>query len=138
MDNQIDFVAPDRYRMTLQGMGVQTIVGDTMYMSMGGRSMKVPMPAGTLSQWRDPAKLSENEATMTVEAQGSESVDGVATRKYLVHHGQPHPSEVTLWIGNDGLPLQMQARNDLHGKPMTTMVRYSRFNDSTLQIAAPK
>ncbi len=138
MDNQIDFVAPDRYRMSLDGMGNQVIIGDTMYMDVQGRSMKVPMPAGSLSKWRDPAKLAENEAGMTVQAQGSDPVDGAPARRYLVHHAQPQPTDVTLWIGGDNLPLQMQVRSDVHGKPMATTIRYSRYNDPTLSIEPPR
>ena len=32
MNSEIDFVAPDRYRMAMQGLGTQVIIGDTMYM----------------------------------------------------------------------------------------------------------
>ena len=60
--NEVDFVAPDRYRMQMP-MGTQFIVGDTMYMDMQGKVLKVPMPKGTLGQWRDPVKLAENAAT---------------------------------------------------------------------------
>ncbi|MEO6264443.1 MAG: hypothetical protein ABIO58_05735 [Luteimonas sp.] len=138
MTNEIDFVAPDRYRMTLEGLGTQTIIGDTMFMSVQGRSMKVPMPAGTLSRWRDPAKLAENEAGMTVQAQGTDSVDGTPAHKYLVHHSQPQPTDVTLWVGNDDLPLQMQVRSDMQGKAVATTIRYSRFNDPTLRVDPPQ
>ena len=36
MRNEIDFVAPDRFRMKLP-MGTQTIIGNTMIMSINGR-----------------------------------------------------------------------------------------------------
>ena len=44
--NEIDFVAPDRFRMQ-SPRGTQIIIGDTMYGSVRGHAMKVPMPAGT-------------------------------------------------------------------------------------------
>jgi hypothetical protein len=37
MNNEVDFVAPDRFRMQMAGVGTQFIIGDTMYMSMQGR-----------------------------------------------------------------------------------------------------
>jgi hypothetical protein len=86
--HEIDFVATDRFRMQTP-MGTQVIIGDTMYMHVQGRTMKVPMPKGTLTQWRDPARLAESEAGMTVQAQGRDTVDGVAALKYLVRHEQP-------------------------------------------------
>jgi hypothetical protein len=138
MRNEVDFVAPDRFRMAMQGMGTQTIIGDTMYMSVDGRSMKVPLPAGTLTQWRDPARLDENAATMTVEAQGRDNVDGMPARKYLVHNTRPQPSDVTMWIGNDDLPLQIRVSGSAQGRTTTTTIRYSRFDDPTLRIDPPQ
>jgi hypothetical protein len=138
MSNEVDFVAPDRFRMAMPGMGTQTIIGDTMYMSVDGRSMKVPLPAGTLTQWRDPAKLDENAATMTVEAQGRDSVDGTPARKYLVHNTRPQPSDVTMWIGNDDLPLQIRVSGSAQGHATTTTIRYSRFDDPSLKIDPPQ
>ena len=135
--HDIDFVAPDRYRMTMP-MGTQIIIGDTMYMHVQGRTMKVPMPKGTLSQWRDPAKLAANEADMTVQAQGSDTVDGVSTKKYLVHHSQPQPTDVTMWINGDDLPVRMQVDSVLQGKKVTSTIRYSRFDDPSIRIDPPQ
>lgn len=136
-DHAIDFVAPDRYRIQTP-MGTQVVIGDTMYMDMKGHQMKVPMPKGSISQWRDPARLSESEADMTVRDDGTETLDGMATHKYLVHHGQPNPSNLTLWINGDDLPVQMRIEGLAKGKMGTSTIRYSRFNDPTLQIDPPR
>jgi hypothetical protein len=133
----IDFVAPDRYRMQTP-MGTEVIVGDTMYMQVHGRAMRVPMPAGSLSQWRDPVRLAEAEAGMTVDAQGQESVDGVAAAKFHVRHAPPHASDMTLWINGDGLPIRIRTENSLKHGRMTSTVDYSRFDDPTIQIAPPR
>ena len=134
MTNELDFVAPDRFRMELAGMGTQVIVGDTMYMSAGGRTMKVPMPAGTLTQWRDPARLGEAEANMTVDDQGSDSVDGQSATKYVVHVTRPKETTTTLWIGDAGLPLQLLAHNAMGD----ATIKYSRFDDPSIAIEAPQ
>ena len=135
--HEIDFVAPDRYRMQMP-MGTQFIIGDTMYMDMQGHTMKVPMPKGTLSQWRDPAKLADAEAGMTVQALGSDMIDGMATRKYLVHHEQPHPADVTMWINGDDLPVRIQVANLMKGKTMTSTINYSRFDDPSIRVDPPQ
>lgn len=135
--HEIDFVAPDRFRLQMP-MGTQIIVGDTMYMQMQGRTMKMPMPKGTLTQWRDPAKLQQSEAGMTVQDRGRDTIDGVPARKYLVHHAQPKPTDVTMWINGDGLPLQIQVASPYKGKTMTSTTHYSRFNDPTIRVDAPK
>ena len=138
MNNEVDFVAPDRFRMQMAGVGTQLIIGDTMYMSMQGRSMKVPMPKDTTRKWRDPGGFKEAEAGMTAEGMGSESVDGVNAQKYSVHYSVPTPTDSTLWIAADGMPLQMRMNTDSKGTPMTMTMRYSRINDPTLSIDAPK
>ena len=135
--HDIDFVAPDRYRMVMP-MGTQFIIGDTMYMHVQGRSMKVPMPKGTLSQWRDPARLAEAEQGMTVQAQGGDTLDGMATRKYLVHHEKPQPIDVTMWINGDDLPVQIQVNSVLNGKAVASTTRYSRFDDPTIKVDPPQ
>ena len=137
MTNEMDFVAPDRYRMKMP-VGTQVIVGDTMYMQADGRAMKVPLPKGTLSQWRDPLKIEENKAGLSVEALGSDSVDGQAAKKYLVSNTQPEPSEFTFWIGSDGLPLQLLHKGQAQGKPYSMTLRYSRFDDPTITIDPPQ
>jgi hypothetical protein len=137
MTNEMDFVAPDRYRMKMP-VGTQVIVGDTLYMQADGRSMKVPLPKGTLSQWRDPLKIEENKAGLSVEALGSDSVEGQAAKKYLVKNTLPEASEFTFWIGSDGLPLQLLHQGQAQGKPYSMTLRYSRFDDPTITIDPPQ
>jgi len=109
-----------------------------MYMQTAGKSMKVPLPEGTLGQWRDPLKILESKAGLSVEAQGRESVDGQSARKYVVRHAEPEASEFTYWIGSDDLPLQLRHSGESQGKPYTMTIRYSRFNDPTIRIDAPQ
>lgn len=137
MTADMDFVAPDRYRMKMP-MGTQTIIGDTLYMSVQGRTMKVPMQKDQLTQWRDPAKLAEHEATMTVEAQGRDTVDGAPARKYAVRNTQPQPVDMTLWLGEDGLPLQILNTSAAQGTAVQTRIRYSRYNDASIKVDPPQ
>jgi len=134
---EMDFVAPDRYRMKMP-MGTQVVIGDTMYMQVEGRSMKMPLPAGTLTQWRDPLRIEEHKAGMSVESLGTDTVDGQPTKKYLVKHTEPKPSEFTFWIDGDGLPLQLVGQGESQGKPYSMTLRYSRYDDPGIVIDAPK
>lgn len=138
MTNELDFVAPDRYRLVMPRLGTQVIIGDTMYMQVQGQSMKMPLPEGTLGQWRDPARLEQDRAGTTVRALGPEAVDGTPARKYLVHHANPEPVDVTMWIGDDDLPLQVQVAGTAQGRSATTTIRYSRFDDPAIEIAPPQ
>ena len=147
MTTEMDFVAPDRYRLQMP-VGTQVIIGDTMYMQVDGKTMKVPLPAGTISQWRDPLKIQENKDSLSVESQGSDTIDGKPATKYLVRNtlpagstpasGNPGVTEFTYWVGDDGLPLQLQHSGESQGKPYTMTIRYTRFNDPGIVIDAPK
>jgi hypothetical protein len=135
MTMDMDFAAPDRFRMKTP-MGTQYVIGDTMYMTMNGRTMKMALPKGQVTQYRDPAQLEANKATMTVEALGSDSIDGQHARKFLIRNTQPHPSESTIWISGEGYPLKMEI--DGQGNENVRMVvRYSRFNDPAIRIDPP-
>lgn len=133
---EMDFVAPDRYRMKMP-QGTQVIIGDTMHMQVEGRSMKMPLPKGTLTQWRDPLRIEENKAGMSVESLGSDSIDGQPAKKYLVKHTEPSHSEFTFWIDGDGMPLQLASQGESQGKPYSMTLRYSHYDDPGIVIDAP-
>lgn len=133
---EMDFVAPDRYRMKMP-MGTQYVIGDTMYMTMDGRTMKVPLPKGQVANYRDPASFEANKASMQVEALGSDTVDGQAARKYRMRNTQPVPSESLLWVSADGYPLKIEVSGAAGGVTTRTTIHYSRFNDPSIRIDPP-
>ena len=137
MTLEMDFVAPDRYRMVTP-MGTQYIIGDTMYMSAQGHTMKVPMNPGQTAQFRSSSRFAEHRDTMTVEDQGSETINGQAAHKYLVRNTQPEPSESTMWVSGDGLPVQVEVVGKGPNMASKTTIHYSRFNDPTITIEPPK
>lgn len=137
MRSQMEFVAPDRYRMTMEGVGQQILIGDTLYMTMQGRTMKLPMPKGTMTQWRQPARIAENLQNMRVTPLGTERVGTVTARKYRLDYTRP-VSSMTYWIGPDGYPLQAVTVGDGGKGKVTTTIRYSRFNDPTIRVDVPK
>ncbi len=136
MQNEMDFVAPDRYRMIMP-VGTQVIIGDTMYMEMHGQQTKVPIPEGTVSQWRDPMKIRENRSGMSAEFLGEDDVAGQRARKYRVHHTQPEPGEFLYWIDREGRPLQLRHSGETASGPYTMTLVYSRFDDPAITIDSP-
>lgn len=136
MQNEMDFVAPDRYRMTMP-VGTQVIIGDVMYMDMHGQQTRVPIPEGTISQWRDPLKIRENRAGLSAEFLGEENVADAHARKYRVRHTQPEPGEFLYWVDREGLPLQLRHSGQSQTGPYTMTLTYSRFNDPTIAITPP-
>lgn len=135
---EIDFVAPDRYRMSMPGIGTQTVVGGTMYMDVGGRVLKAPLPKDALAQWRDPVRIAEHEAGMTVQAAGRDNIDGEPARKYLVRGGAADAPETTLWIDGDGRPLQVRVSDRVQGRATVATIRYSRFDDPSIRVDPPQ
>ncbi|NLB58830.1 MAG: hypothetical protein GX805_10275 [Gammaproteobacteria bacterium] len=135
MDGEMEmhYVAPDRYRMIIPGLPAQTIIGNQMYMEMGGRTMRMPMPSGTLDRMQDQAKIREAHDNARIESLGSDVLDGKPASKYRIVHADQPDAEVTLWVGGDGWPMQMQV--DARGGAAT--MRYSRFNAPSLRIPAP-
>ncbi|GAA4855271.1 hypothetical protein [Luteimonas vadosa] len=137
MSNALDFQAPDRFRITLQGIGTQYIIGDTMVMTMQGRTMRVPLQKDMLGQYRDPARLREHNATMTVQALGKDQVAGKPAAKYRVRNPKDGDLDVLMWIGGNGYPVQIQVDGKANGQASTTVIRYSRFNDPAIKVSAP-
>lgn len=134
--SRIDFVAPDRYRMQMP-MGTQYIIGDTMIMNMQGRTMRVPMGKGTMTQWRDPASVTKNAEKLAVTALGVETLEGKPARKYRMLNRDEPGTESVMWIGGNGYPLQIVVNGKAMGRASTTTIRYSRFNDPTIRVEPP-
>ncbi len=139
LNNDMQFVAPDRYRLTMQAGGMdmtQVRIGNDVYTQVGGRTMKTSLP-----EHADPARWHEefdrNLGTMTVEAQGSETLDGTATRKYLMKQTEPKPSDVAVWIDGEDHVRQARIEMQVEGRPTTTTIVYSRFDDPSIRIDPP-
>ena len=132
---EMDFQAPDRYRMQTPA-GTQVVIGDTLYMSLNGRTMRIPMPAGTLTRWRQPSQWTTSVDGMTVTALGPDTLGGRPARKYRCDYTRPTPGSMTMWVGADGYPLQIVSTGTAGGRSITTTIRYSRFNDPSIVIAA--
>ena len=134
----LDYVAPDRFRMEMPGVGTQVVIGETMYMQARGRTTKVPLPAGTVSGWRDPVNLAGAMDGLVAREVKRGLVHGQPSRMYLVRQGGPAASELQLWIGPTGLPIKIETSGGAEGKSGQVSIRYSRYDDPELEIEAPK
>lgn len=136
MTMEMDYVAPDRYRMQMPE-AVQVVVGDIMYMQLHGQTMQIPLSPDTLGKWQDPLQMEQGRERMNVADLGSERVEGQPARKFQVRHAAPEEAEMTYWIGDDGLPLKLLHHGRSEAGPFTMTIRYSRFNDPSLSIERP-
>jgi outer membrane lipoprotein-sorting protein len=134
----IEFQAPDRYRMSAQGRPPQLIIGDTMIMTVEGRTMRIPMPKGSMPRMRNEDALRELEKGSLVEAAGAGTV-GVQPARIYRHTTQVDgkPAQSMVWVGlASGLPLQVETRGAKGGKDVRIV--YSDFNSPKIRIEAPK
>ncbi|TXH76079.1 MAG: hypothetical protein E6Q88_03140 [Lysobacteraceae bacterium] len=135
---EIDFQAPNRYRMQMP-MGTQYVIGDTMYMTIDGRTMRIPMPKGTMTQWRESDRAFREIDQMQIEGLGAEVVNGKPTKKYRMSQTAHKPATTSLlWVGGDGYPVKMETTGGSGKRASTVTVHYSRFNDPSIKIDPPK
>ena len=128
----LDFVAPDRYRIESPGAGTQVIIGQTMYLEVDGRRMKVAAPANALSQWRSATAIADAAASLTARADGRQMVAAQPSAKFIVTQATPTPVQTTLWVGPQGYPIRLDTADG------RTSIRYSRYDDPELKIEPPK
>lgn len=139
--SSMDFVAPDRYRVQAAKGPVQVIVGDTIYMDMGGRLTPMPVPgmAKMVAQYRNPEFARDIENGMSVQALPDGSVDGEPARIYAYTVTQPAKADAKAWVSTkSGLPIQVESTGSFMGHASTTRVRYSRFDDASIRVDAPR
>jgi outer membrane lipoprotein-sorting protein len=134
---ETDFVAPNRYRMQMP-MGTQYVIGDTMYMSIDGRTMKIPMPKGTMTQWRESDRVFRDVDKMQIEALGTETVGGKSAKKYRMTQARPPATNSLIWVGPDGYPIKIETTGTAGKRTSTMTIHYSRFNDPSIKIEPPK
>ncbi len=132
----MDYVAPDRYLLQGPG-GPQTIIGDTFFLRAEGRMQQVPVPAGTLEQWRNPLPGTAALQDLAVQDLGVEDITGTATRRYRLDGPAGSGETLQYWIATDGLPRQIQRDGFNGNQPYRITLRYSRLNDPTLTVADP-
>jgi outer membrane lipoprotein-sorting protein len=133
---QMEFVAPDRYRMRMP-MGAQVVIGDTMYMTMDGRTMRIPLQKGTMTQWRESDRMFRELDKTTIEALGSEAIDGKPAKKYRLIRSDLKSTSL-VWVGGDGYPVKMETTGTAGKRASAVTVLYSRFNDPSIKIDVPK
>ncbi|MFK3647415.1 hypothetical protein ACI2IY_03125 [Lysobacter enzymogenes] len=135
---ETDFVAPDRMRVKLGTMGDQIIIGNTMYMTLQGKTRQQPVTGGGVAATRSREKVLGNLQTLKVAALGDETLAGVATKKYKVENSQPNKTSSTFWVAAaTGYPVQAVNVAEVGGKSYTSTLKYSRYNDPSIKIEAP-
>lgn len=140
--NTIEFVAPDRYAITPAGSGMrQLIIGRTMHMDIGGRTMTIPLPEkANPSQYRNQKALDELSAGIAVTQRDDSTEAGEPARVYhFVSNTEGKPVETLTFVSKaSGLPIQIQSAGSAGKDKFRYQIRYSHFNDPAIKIQPPK
>ncbi len=138
---QLEFAAPDRYAITLDGGMRQVIIGRTMHMNIGGRTMKVPLPAAAdPSQYRNQKAIDELSAGIAVTRRPDSKEAGEPARVYhFVSQANGKPVESLTFVSKaSGMPIQVQTTGSQGKNKFRYQIRYSDFSDPAIVINAPK
>ena len=137
--SSVEFVAPDRYRVTNPGQPASLIIGNTMYISMNGNQMKIPMPGlkAMIAQYRNPDMLKELAGDAVVESLGNEVLNKQATKKYRYTMTKPIASSNIMWVATNGDILQLDTSGTMNKKPFHTVIQYSLYNSPAIRIMSP-
>ena len=98
----VEFQAPDRFRVTPTGAPSSVIIGDTMYMSLDGRTMKVPLPKGTFAKYRNEDAIKDLEKGTVVESRGVGRVGTQPARTFRFLSAKDKNKDQytsTVWVG---------------------------------------
>jgi outer membrane lipoprotein-sorting protein len=147
----IEYVAPDRYRMTSEakpggGKSYQmeyVIVGGVTYIKAPNRDwVKSPIDAsGMIKAFRDPKMLDELAKTADVKYVGTDTLDGEPALIYQYTQNNPMgmnlKSTSKTWLSvADGLPRKTETEGEFSGQKTKTLVTISDYN-SDIKIEAP-
>ncbi len=146
----VEYVAPDRYRMTRKSRaGAKSfdmeyvIAGGGMYVKgPNGQWVKSPIDAGEMIKaFRDPKMIEELTETADVKLVGPDMLEGMPMLVY--QYTQTNPLGINLksiaktWLAvADGLPRQTETEGEFEGMKTKTLVRISDYN-SDIKIESP-
>lgn len=146
----IEYVAPDRYRMTNDAqVGGKSfpqefvIVGGATYLKTpNGAWVKSPVDASAMVKgFRDPKMLDELTKTADVKFTGADTLDGAPMLVYQYTQNNPMgmnlKSTAKTWLSAaDGLPRKTESEGEFNGQKTRTVVTISDYN-SDIKIESP-
>jgi outer membrane lipoprotein-sorting protein len=114
MRTEMEYVAPDRYRVSTGNAMNVVIIGRTTYMKIGDRWQKMDLPLeNAISEMRTAFNKEAMKWVSDVKYTGDDTVNGKAAYVYQYHGKGPEnvsEHESKLWIAkSNGLPIKVEA-----------------------------
>jgi hypothetical protein len=127
---QMDFSAPDRYRIQATPSMTEVMIGNEVYIVQNGRTMKLPMGGMNIAKMTQQFQVQDDpEMKKTARDLGMQTLNGIRVHVYSY---SVQGSDQTLYLDSDSLPVQSVIKNGSR----TTVVTFSKFNES-ISIEAP-
>lgn len=114
MRTEMEFVAPDRYRIKTGNVMDVIIIGRTTYMKIGGKWQKMDMPPeNAIGEMRTAFNKEAMKWVSDVKYSGDDTVDGKPAYVYTYHGKGPDnvgENDSKIWIAkSNGLPIRVEA-----------------------------
>jgi hypothetical protein len=148
----IEYSAPDRYRMTVEGPGGESgkgykmeyvIVGGATYIKMPNSGwVKSPIDASEMiKSFRDPKMIDELTKTVDMKLVGADTLDGAPMLVYQYTQNNPMgmklKSTSKTWLSiADGLPRKTETDGEFNGTKTKMLMTMSDYN-ADIKIEAP-
>jgi outer membrane lipoprotein-sorting protein len=140
MHMELEYIAPDRYRIKTSAEMEAVILGKDTYLKTGGAWKKFPMNLGdSIAKMRDSLTEEGMKSLKDVEYLGEDAVNGKNALLYKYKGDTVKEKTVytsRLWVGKDnGLPLKIEVEYPAGSilKQMTTIYDY----DTKVTIESP-
>jgi len=136
---EVEYVAPDRFRIKT-GPGLERIViGKDVYMFLGDSWAKLPGFDGQLPDIREAFRKERHKYFSDVRFIGEETINGKPSLAYEYHNkgeGNLGENDSKIWIGkDDGLPLKIESRYK-SGNLRAVVIEYEY--DPSIKIEVPR
>jgi hypothetical protein len=134
-ETTIDYVAPDRFRLTQSDIDM-IIIGDKTYQNEGGGWQVLEMNMGAMIARFRNSDMIESITLNNVQALADETLDGKPCAVYsYTQEFEGIVSQDKLWIEkSSGLPLRLESEGDVLGTPSKSVINYSYTG---IEITAP-
>jgi hypothetical protein len=125
----VDYLAPDRWRVQPAPNVTELILGDEIYMVTHERATRLPFGGGMIRKMIEKVMLSARNEIKDSSDLGMQTLDGRSVHVYSFTHNKVPQ---TIYVGGSRLPVRLVV-NDKEG---TTTINYSHYNEP-ISIEAP-
>lgn len=134
----LEYVAPDRFRISMAGGPQQVFIGRTAYFTLNGKTTKTDLAENMPTPRESSEKALQTLDTAQVTAAGEDTIGGEPADVYLAVMTQP-AGESKTWVSKrTGLPLQSETKASAAGITMHNRLVYTDYDDASIKIEPPQ